>query len=106
MTTTRIFKIQWRGGCRGVNKTRYAAGKSVLLGDSEIDRFIIDGLRNELRKIGANENNMNKKELCDTLQKDVKDKVPNVTAEEINIKVLSGFPHTEKWCTIKPDVSQ
>ena len=48
---------------------------------------------------------MNNKELHDILQKYVKDKVCNVTDEEMSRKLLSGFPHTEKWRSLKPDVS-
>ena len=42
------------GGCRDVNKTRDEASKLVLLSNSEMDQLILDGLRNDLRKIGLN----------------------------------------------------
>ena len=51
-----------------------------------------------------NKNNMNKQELCDKLQKSVKDKVPNFTAWDMNRKVLSAFMNAVKWRTLKPDV--
>ena len=94
------------GECRDVNETSDEAGKLVLLRNSKIDQLRIDGLRNELLKRGVTANNMNEKELCDTPQNYVEDKVPNVTAEETNRKILSGFPHKSKWRTINPNVSQ
>ena len=42
------------GGCRDVNNTRDEASKLVLLSNSEMDQLILDGLRNDLRKIGLN----------------------------------------------------
>ena len=49
---------------------------------------------------------MKKQDLCDTLQKNVYDKVPNFTDEDMNRKKLSGFLHIEKWRAHKPDMSR
>ena len=43
---------------------------------------------------------MKNQEICNTLQKYVNNKIPNITNEETNRKLLSGFPHTEKWHTL------
>ena len=53
-----------------------------------------------------NANKIKKQELRDILQKYIKNKVPNFTAEEINRKALSGFLHTTEWCALDPCVSQ
>ena len=49
--------------------------------------------------------NMKKQDLCDTLQKSVRDKVPNVTDEEMNRKYLSCFLRIVNWLSIKPEAS-
>ena len=49
---------------------------------------------------------MKKKELSDTLQKYVKDKVLNVTAKEVKGKPFSCFPHTLKCHSLYSEVSQ
>ena len=76
----------------------------MLLSDSEIDKLIVDGIINKLRKKGVNSNNMNEWELHDTLHKSVNDKVPNVTGKDTKIKSLLGFLHVEKWCALDPGV--
>ena len=48
---------------------------------------------------------MKKQDLCDTLQKSVRDKVPNVTDEEMNRKYLSCFLRIVNWLSIKPEAS-
>ena len=81
-------------------------GNILLLRNSEADQLKMNGISNELQKLLFNTNNMNKKELFDTIQNYVEDKVPNVTDEKINRKLLSGLTHTVKWHAIDPDVSQ
>ena len=66
----------------------------------------MDGIRNKLWKRGANTNNTNIQDLCDTLQKYVENTVPNVTSQEMNIKALSCFPQIQKLHSLKPDMSQ
>ena len=44
------------GECRDGNDTIYEGVKLVLLINSEMDQLRIDGLGNELRKRGSNEN--------------------------------------------------
>ena len=88
------------GGSSYVNNSIYEAGKLVLLSDSEMDQ-----IENELWIRGQNSNNTKKQEIHDKIKKYFKDKVPNVTAEDMNIKALSYFIHTVKCNDLEPDVS-
>ena len=64
--------------------------------DIRIPELKVDELRNELEKQGMNSNKMKNQDLCDTIQKYVEDKVPNVTNDEMYRKALSGFLNTAK----------
>ena len=64
--------------------------------DIRIPELKVDELRNELEKQGMNSNKMKNQDLCDTIQKYVEDKVPNVTNDEMDRKALSGFLNTAK----------